>query len=163
MSSKVIRGLSDENGSWNTICTCRRSGRNLPCGIDPRSTSVAPSGRKRISPPVGRKALSTQRAVGGLTATTLTNKGQSFAFVYMESHVVYRTHLAGDLSQDAALNRKELPQPLDFQKRPIARDAGNSRLWRFSHPIELPFVSAGSMNINMKIRDKSTNYRQEAK
>ena len=28
MSPARMRGLSDENGSWNTICICRRSGRS---------------------------------------------------------------------------------------------------------------------------------------
>ena len=32
MSSSVMRGLSEENGSWKIICIWRRSGRRFRCG-----------------------------------------------------------------------------------------------------------------------------------
>ena len=45
----VLRGFSDDCGSWKIICIFRRTGRNA---ASPRPTRLWPS--KRMSPPVGR-------------------------------------------------------------------------------------------------------------
>ena len=55
MSPTVIRGSSDEYGSWNTICMSRRSFRTSPRGI-----SVSSLPMNRTDPPVGLISWSTQ-------------------------------------------------------------------------------------------------------
>ena len=57
MSPHVIRGLSEEYGSWNTMCRSRRSGR-----IARRERCVMSTPFSRISPEVGSTSRSTQFA-----------------------------------------------------------------------------------------------------
>ena len=54
----VNRGLSDEYGSWNTICISRRSGR-----ICRRLNLVMSRPSNMIEPEVASRSLSTSRAV----------------------------------------------------------------------------------------------------
>ena len=63
MSMSVMRGLSDENGSWKIICIWRRSGRSSLLGIFATSTWRPPSVRKRMAPAVGVSARKMQREV----------------------------------------------------------------------------------------------------
>ena len=63
ISAMVMRGLSEENGSWKIICICRRSGRSALRGSRATSISAPFSARKRISPAVGAMARRMQREV----------------------------------------------------------------------------------------------------
>ena len=56
MSPAVMRGLSEENGSWKMICICRRYGRNSP--FDRPMISVPST---LIDPSVGSVSRSTAR------------------------------------------------------------------------------------------------------
>jgi hypothetical protein len=63
MSSTVMRGFSDEKGSWKIICSSRRSGRSWRLLSLAMSTVVPAAVRKLISPEVGSIARRMHRDV----------------------------------------------------------------------------------------------------
>ena len=62
-SSSVMRGLSEEKGSWKIICISRRRARSSFRPSLPTSTTEPSVTRMRISPPVGSIARMMHRAV----------------------------------------------------------------------------------------------------
>ncbi len=88
MSRTFMRGLSDENGSWNTTCTRRRSGRSWPAGrLSMRSPSSCTSPAvvgysRRIALPDGRFA-----------AAGLAHQRQRLAARDVERHAIDRVDL----------------------------------------------------------------------
>ena len=96
LSNRVMRGLSEPNGSWKIIWISGRSGRSS-AGTAGRGRRRGPSRvRKRISPPIGAMARRMQRDGRGLAAAALADQAQRLALVDGEAHVVDRAHVADD-------------------------------------------------------------------
>ena len=132
ISAIVMRGLSEENGSWKIICICRRSGRSALRGRRATSISAPLSVRKRISPAVGAIARRMQREVVVLPQPRLADQRQRLAAVDGEAHVVDRAHLADDATEQAAVDGIVFAQSADVE------DAGHANGRRGRSPNPLP-------------------------
>ena len=110
MSSSVMRGFSDENGSWKIICICRRSAAAV-AGRSRRPGSRRLSNQKNLA---GRRSDGPQDAAGsrGLAAAALADQGQGFSPVHEKGHVVHGLHLADDLWRTPRRMGKYFRSPL---------------------------------------------------
>ena len=115
-SSSVMRGLSDENGSWKIICISRRSARSSAGRSRPISITEPPATRMKISPAVGSMARRMHRAGGGLPAAALADQAQRLPLVDVKVDAVHRADVAHRPLPEALPDRKELLQPGDPQQ-----------------------------------------------
>src|SRR5262249_27500340 len=102
MSPAVIRGLSDEYGSWKIICIPRRCGRNS--ALLRRVMSRPPS---LMVPLVGSSSRSTVRATVDLP--------QRFAFADFEADAIDRVDLPDGATDDSSLDGKMLFEVGDLE------------------------------------------------
>ena len=84
-----LRGFSDANGSWKTICISRRSGRSR----SRRSPCVMSVPRKRIVPSVGLEQPQHRARQRRLAAARLADEAERLALAQRERHVVDRVHV----------------------------------------------------------------------
>ena len=130
ISAMVMRGLSEENGSWKIICICRRSGRSALRSSVATSMSCPLAAWNRISPPVGAIARRMQREVVVLPQpdSPTSDSVSPRAMVKLTSSTARtapasrRTGRCGSESTCAGL---ELPEPLPARscrdRRPLGQ------------------------------------------
>ena len=97
MSATVMRGLSDENGSWKTICISPRELAQPARAGAPRSW---PS--NVTEPAVGSISRISMRPTRGLAAAGLADDGQRLALLDRERHAVHGADDRRLLEQAAA-------------------------------------------------------------
>ena len=107
----VRRGLSEENGSWNTICIRRRSVRWLA----PRAASTS-SPAKRTEPAVGSIRRRANRATVDLPQPLSPHQAERLAGLHGELHPVDRAHGGGERAGEAAALGEMLHQAVDLQQ-----------------------------------------------
>ena len=107
----VMRGLSEANGSWNTICMLRRMARRSP----PERPSMSLSVKDDLAFAGFDEAQHAARR-GGLAATGLADQSERFAAVDRKRHAVDRVNAPDLARQQAALDGKMLLQPGDAQQ-----------------------------------------------
>ena len=100
MSNSVMRGLSDENGSWKIICICAAQGRSLLLGSGAIST-IALGLWNRTWPDVGLQGAHDAARRRRLAAAALAHQRQRLALLDIEGHVVDGAHVA-----DSTVRRK---------------------------------------------------------
>jgi hypothetical protein len=94
-----MRGLSEENGSWNTTCTRRRNG---------------PS---QIHLTIGDRIQPQNRlADSGFAATRLTHQRKRLAAIDGERHAIHRVDLRDLLAQHTTMDREVLLQAVDLEQ-----------------------------------------------
>ena len=107
----VLRGFSDEYGSWKIICISRRSGRSWRCESFEMSR---PS--KRIVPPVGSRSRRISRAVVDLPQPDSPDDAEGLAAANVQGDVLDGVHLGLPASEDALLHREALGQVLELDE-----------------------------------------------
>src|SRR3712207_5900907 len=102
----VLRGFSDEYGSWKIICISRRSGLSSPCeslAMSRPSQGIDPPGDE----PCGRR----------LAAAGLADDAERLAAQEVEAHAVDRFDGPDLLAEDqAALDREVLLEVADLHQ-----------------------------------------------
>ena len=117
MSSSVMRGLSDENGSWKIICISRRSGCSLLLRQRRDVHHLALFGVEVGSgPPVGCDGPQDAARGGRLAAAALAHQRQRLALADGEADVIHGADVADDLLQEALPDGEELVQALDIEQ-----------------------------------------------
>ena len=97
-----MRGLSEPNGSWNTICIRRRSGRSCA----PRTAGdvgAVEADRARRSGSIRRSAVRAERR---LAAAGLADEAERLAAVDVKRHVVDRARCAADATPRRVRSRE---------------------------------------------------------
>ena len=107
-----MRGLSEENGSWNTIWMSRRRSRSaaslalvmsLPCS--------------RMRPPSGFSRRSTVLPTRGLAAAALAHHAERLAGVDGEADAVHGVDVARAAPEQAMAHGEALDQVVDLEDR----------------------------------------------
>ena len=139
-STTRMRGFSDAYGSWNTICSRRRSARSSP----PESFWISrPS--KRITPDVGSSRRSTSRPVVDLphpdspTRPTVSRRSS----VRLTPSTACTTPCSTP-PEVAALDGEVLDQVLDLEHRAAAASARPSDGVFTAAPVTTRAASAGT-------------------
>ena len=109
----VWRGLSDEYGSWKTICISRRSGR-ICARAQTRDVAARRSGS---CPAVGSSSLSISRAVVDLPQPDSPTMPSVSPRAHAERDVLDGVHLARVAGEHARGDREALGQALDLDQR----------------------------------------------
>ena len=115
ISAIVMRGLSEENGSWKIICICRRSGRSCLARQARHVDLGAALGAEADLAGGRRDGAQDAARGGGLAAAALADQRQRLAAIDGEAHVVHRAHLADGATEQSAMDGIELAQIADVE------------------------------------------------
>ena len=127
ISPTDMRGLSELNGSWKTICICRRSGRMS------RWLSACRSLPSKRMPPSLRSSRSRARPSVVLPEPDFADQPDRVAFAQRDADAVDRLHVADGPAQHAALDREmhlEVVEPQDLRRVGIGGGRPALRLGR---------------------------------
>ncbi len=116
----VIRGLSEEYGSWKTICTARLSS-TVRCRPISRPS-------RRTTPALGAIWPTMHLRDGRLAATRLADESENLTFAHLEAHVLDRTQQAAVLGPEAHREVLDLHDRLSHGDRPRAQSPRAGRL-----------------------------------
>ena len=117
MRSTVMRGSSEEKGSWKMICMFGRTASQLFTvqlfQVDPALLGIV----EADLPSGGIQQAHDRAPGGGLTAAAFAHQAQGLAFIHEQVNPIdglYRAHTALD---EAALDREMLLQVFHIQKQ----------------------------------------------
>ena len=129
ISETDIRGLKDPNGSWKTICICRRSGRS---SLNCRPCSGLPSNRMSPSEPIRRNSARPSVVLPEPDSPTTPTVWPSRTSTSMPSTALTWSTVAGASARAGSGTRPSRRRRASPPARRDARGAG------------LPFGSAAS-------------------
>ena len=108
----VMRGLSEEYGSWKMICSARRRARSCAASSEQQVAALElDRARGRLD------QAQYQAGGGGLAAAGFADQRQRLARADIEIDAVDRAHSAVGATEERRADREMLDQPSDAQQR----------------------------------------------
>ena len=130
MSRTVIRGLSEEYGSWKMSCMWRRNFLSSP-RPQGRQVDLVAVQSKRDASRGGRHGAQHGPADRGLARARLADQTEGLALAYLEADPVDRLHHPGCLGKDALAAHREVDlEALDPDERVLVHGTAGSA-WRW--------------------------------